>query len=106
MGAVEAGAGKQTDQVSIAPGDMHEVCMVLTPRETLRYAFTATSKLNFNIHYHSDNETHFPVREYTTSQAKGSFTPAVQQNYCLMWTNPGGGPVKLRLEYEKRATTK
>src|SRR2546426_217468 len=88
IGAEETGMQTQSEQSSIAPGDIHEVCMTLTPRETLRYAFNGTGKLSFNIHYHAGNGIYFPVREYLTSEAKDSFTPALQQDYCLMWTNP------------------
>ena len=102
IGANEKGMNTQTNQSSIAPGELHEVCMTLTPREQLRYAFTGSGKLSFNIHYHADNNVYFPVPERLTSGAKDSFTPASRQDYCLMWTNPGSDPVELHLEYEKR----
>lgn len=103
VGADEKGVNTRTDRLSIAPGDIHEVCMTLTPRDALRYAFTGTERLSFNIHYHAGNEIHFPVPEHPTSGAEDSFTPPLQQDYCLMWTNTGSEPVALRLEYEKRA---
>lgn len=80
--------------------------MTLTPRDALRYAFTGAGRLSFDIHYHAGNEIHFPVPEHLTSATKESFTPPLQQDYCLMWTNTGSGPVELRLEYEKRAGAK
>ena len=86
---------------AIEPDDVYELCLVLTPEQQLRYAFTATHKLGFNIHYHENHEVFYPVAEHQTVAAEAIFTAASEQEYCLMWTNPGSIQVMLSLEYEK-----
>jgi hypothetical protein len=96
------GTKPKTNRASIAAKGMEEVCVRLTPPEKLRYAFTATAKLNFSVHYHAGDNIHFPVPEHLTSSETNSFIPTLAQTYCLMWENTGPEAVELRLEYEKR----
>src|SRR5712692_6088934 len=90
------GAKAKTSWFSIAAKGMEEVCVKLAPPEKLRYAFTATGKLNFSVHYHVGDEVQFPVPEHLTASEKNSFAPAAAQTYCLMWENTGSETVELR----------
>jgi hypothetical protein len=73
----------------------------LAPDQQLHYAFSATRKLDFNIHYHVDHEVFYPVSEEQVTAAEATFTAPSDQEYCLMWTNPGVADVLLSLDYEK-----
>lgn len=95
------GTKPRTTRTSIAAEGMEEVCVKLAPPEKLRYAFTATGKLKFSVHYHAGNDIRFPVPEHLTSSEKDYFVPTSVQDYCLMWENTGTETVELRLEYEK-----
>jgi len=86
---------------AIEPDDDYELCLVLMPGQQLRYAFTATRKLVFNIHYHANHEAIYPVPEHQTAAAEATFAAESEQEYCLMWTNPYSVQVMLSLEYEK-----
>ena len=91
---------------SIAPGKIHEICITLKPKEHLRYSFTATEKLSFNIHYHTGHKVNYHVSERMTSESKGTFKPISEQKYCLMWTNWSSASVELHVAMEKSTKAK
>ena len=86
---------------AIAPDDRYELCLVLAQDQQLRYTFSATQKLGFNIHYHADHEVFYTVSEHQTMAAAAAFAAQSEQEYCLMWTNQGDADVLLSLDYEK-----
>ena len=86
---------------TIVPEDSYELCLLLAQNQQLRYTFSATRKLDFNIHYHADHEVLYPVNEPQATDATATFTAESEQEYCLMWTNQGDTDVLLSLEYEK-----
>ena len=85
----------------IAPDDSHELCLVLAQEQQLRYTFSAPRKLDFNIHYHADDEVFYPVSEDHITDATAMYTAQSEQEYCLMWINQGDTDVQLSLGYEK-----
>lgn len=87
-------------ELAVDPDDVYELCLVLTPDQLLRYAFSASGKLGFNVHYHENHEIRYPVAEHQTSAAEATFAPESEQEYCLMWTNYGAAEVELSLQYE------
>ncbi|MBI3545370.1 MAG: hypothetical protein HY081_02060 [Gammaproteobacteria bacterium] len=101
LAANAADSGKQFEKISIASGQEHEACAALSAAEKLRYGFTASAPLNFNLHYHADNKVYYPVPAHQTAATKDIFTSTSPQTYCLMWTNTTAQAVELNLEYEK-----
>ena len=88
-------------QRSIPTNDSYELCLMLAQGQQLRYTFSAPGKLDFNIHYHADDEVLYPVSEDQIMDATATFSAQSEQEYCLMWTNQGDADVQLSLEYEK-----
>jgi hypothetical protein len=88
-------------QRSIPTNDSYELCLLLAQGQQLRYKFSAPGKLDFNIHYHADDEVLYPVSEDQIMDATATFSAQSEQEYCLMWTNQGDADVQLSLEYEK-----
>lgn len=93
-------AETKTDNSSIEPGKVHEVCMNLTEGQNLIYFFKSTQKMNFNIHYHEGEKVTFPVEEYPTNMGSDVFTAPLEQGYCMMWTNIADEAVDLDVSYE------
>ncbi len=85
----------------IPPADSYELCLDLAQDQQLHYAFSATRKLDFNIHYHAGPEVRYPVSDKQVSAAEATFAAQSAQKYCLMWTNPGDTEARLSIEYEK-----
>jgi len=88
-------------QRTIAPDDRYELCLLLAQGQQLSYTFSASRTLDFNIHYHTDDEVFYPVYEDQVMDATATFSAQSEQEYCLMWTNQGDTDVPLSLEYEK-----
>jgi hypothetical protein len=86
---------------TLPPAEDYELCLVLAQDQQLRYAFNSTRKLDFNIHYHADHEVIYPVTEQQITASEATFAAPSEQEYCLMWTNPGDADAQLTLEYEK-----
>jgi hypothetical protein len=84
---------------ALKPGELHEECMTLKPGSRLEYAFDTPGKLDFNIHYHAGNTVHYPVLNKGAQKLEGIFRPTIEQDYCLMWSNPGAAPSQLRYRF-------
>jgi hypothetical protein len=84
---------------SLKPADLHEECMKLKPGSRLDYAFATPGKLDFNIHYHAGSAVHYPVLNKEAQKLEGSFSPAIEQGYCMMWSNPGAEPTQFRYRF-------
>ena len=89
----------QSEELVLSPGRVHEICLQLTPANEWRYTFTATGKLNFNLHYHEDGVTLFPFADQPLASVESSYQPPVPQTYCLMWTNKTLEDVDLKISY-------
>jgi len=90
---------KGQTEVILEPSKAHEDCMELIPENVLYYSFTAERPLNFNIHYHEGGNVTYAVKKDNTSAEEGRFSPDRKQFFCLMWTNPQAGPVRLLYSY-------
>lgn len=99
---VTAKAKEKTDRALVQPGEVHELCMGLEFGKRLTYAFKSRSAMNFNIHYHEDDDVLFPVEEHLTNEKSEVFTAQSDQDYCLMWTNPNDRGQWVNVVYEVR----
>ena len=86
---------------TVVPDDSYELCLVLVQDQQLHYQFQASRKLDFNIHYHTDDEVLYPVSEDQVMDGAATFAAPSEQEYCLMWTNQGDADAQLSLQYEK-----
>ncbi len=82
------------DSVRIKPGGSHEECLELKVGQAFDYSFDASSFVNFNVHYHGDDEVHYPVNDKGVMMGKGIVDPRTHdfyekdnEFYCLMWDN-------------------
>lgn len=97
------GIVNKNTRLSLAAGKAHEVCITLTPQESLHYTFTGSAALDFNIHYHVDKQVHYPMRKNVKSVVTGVFTPTSRRHYCLMWKNKNTSTVELVFSYAKNS---
>lgn len=91
------GLAEATDAFSfnLAPGKFDEHCLKIDAGTTIRYRFEATAAVDFNIHHHRGSEVFYPVKRERIARAKDEFRADVGDDYCLMWTNPGEGAVRV-----------
>jgi len=72
----------------------YEECIEVYPGEILEYDFEASDFVNFNIHYHTEENIYHPVLKEGIMWMKGAIDPEKhafyteeQENYCLTWEN-------------------
>lgn len=85
----------------IAPGKFDEHCLRIDAGQAIRWRFTASGALQFNIHHHRGEQVFYPVRRERARRASGSFRAREADDYCLMWSNHGPGPVTLQGNVER-----
>jgi hypothetical protein len=85
-------------QSTIAVGKFVEVCGKLAARDTVRWNYTTTASVDFNIHYHVGKEVVFPIKQSQVSSGSDTLSVAVAHDYCWMWTNKSAAPVGVVVE--------
>jgi len=76
----------QPFSVTIEPRDSHEECLRMQAGAKRKYYWKSSAPVDFNIHYHQDNEAFYPVKRDGMRGDGGTFTAKTGQDYCWMWT--------------------
>jgi len=90
-------------EVTIEPFQFYEECMPISADEVLYYSFEASKPVDFNIHFHTEKDIHYPVAEKNIQKHKGmcrTIHPKGKEYYCLMWKNLRAEHVKLSFRCE------
>jgi hypothetical protein len=88
--------------LDVAPAKFAEHCLRLDAGEAIRWRFTATAPMDFNIHYHRGEAVLQPVRREAAGRGSGAFRARSADVYCLMWTNRGAGAGRVRGSVERQ----
>lgn len=96
-----SGDGRFERRVMVEPGKFAEVCGKLARADAVAWRFDASGALNFNIHYHEGKEVRYPERRDALASASGLLQVALDQEYCWMWANTSGQPVRLDLQLRR-----
>ena len=89
-----AGLDVHRADLQLAPGQIAEVNLALQQGDTVRWDWTASETLHFNVHSHSGGG----MVEHVTRQAardQGSFTAPAAGSYSLFWQPASPTPVVL-----------
>lgn len=91
--------------VTLKPSGMYEECFELKKEQRLFYRFDSDRPVDFNVHFHTENEIHYPVHLNGVTQHDGMFDTGDRRfhlntlkHYCLMWENPEMNHVNLSYE--------
>lgn len=90
-----AGDGRFTYQDQIATGQFVEVCGKLPAGLKVRWDFSASAPLEFNLHYHAGKKVVYPFKLSGAAAAKNTLRTKIEQDYCWMWTNKSPAPATL-----------
>ena len=90
--------GRFVHKAPIAAGKFIELCGKLAIGENVRWSFTATAPVDFNIHYHAGKETVFPAKQAQVMKGRETLNVTVAQDYCWMWTNKTTAAVSLTVD--------
>lgn len=84
---------------SLTAGDSHEECLLVREGNSVRYDFTATAALEFDVHHHGNepgNVTYLFGPEVVDSTPERNFhTLRESKIICLLWSNKQSTPVEL-----------
>lgn len=86
----------------IAQGRFAEHCLRLDAGEAIRWRFTASEPMDFNIHFHRGKAVLQPVRREAAERASGTFRAQAADDYCLMWSNRGAAAAGVRGGVERQ----
>lgn len=96
-------AGREGDRVrlTLPPGAGVEYKFIMEPNATLRYAWTSTAPLYWDLH--AEQESHDPedvtrYAEGTSTGEEGSLTAPFAGRHGWYWQNRGNEPVTVRLQ--------
>ena len=95
-----AQAGKRSHTVSVPTGEFHEFCDTWEPGDNLKFTFTSTKPVLFNVHYHTAYDKLYPIKEILVDEFSGSFIVQTKDVHCAMWTNKNDNFVKVTFEAE------
>lgn len=85
----------------VASGKFDEHCLRIATGEVIRWRFTASTPVDFNIHHHRGDQVFYPVRREQADRASGRFRAPATDDYCLMWTNAGPVSAAVRGSVER-----
>ncbi len=78
----------------------YEKCVDVSDSQHLQYSFNSQNPLSFNLHYHEEGVTHYPVKEDLINKLENIFQPEKRGYYCLMWRNTGEKEVKMDYHFK------
>ena len=96
-----SGDGRFAHQSTVAAGKVAEVCSKLPAGTSVRWAFEASTPLDFNVHYHVGKDVVFPSKLAAVATAKDTLQTSIAQDYCWMWSNKSTAPATLTLNLQR-----
>jgi hypothetical protein len=99
--AVAAPAAFGSFAFDVPARGFEEHCVQLAAGERIRYRYTASAEVDFNIHWHGDKEVHYPVRAVARRTAAAEFTAPHADTYCLMWERGTDGAARVEGAVER-----
>lgn len=89
--------GRFEHEAQLLPSEFLEVCGALDEGDEVAWALRSAAPLDFNIHYHADDEVVYPAEESDATELQSTLLVPLDQTYCWMLTNPGGAAVRFTL---------
>ena len=96
--AAQTGTARHQD--SVPTGQFNEFCDTWDVGDNLKFSFTSTKPVLFNVHYHTAYDKFYPIKEVLTDEFSDSFVVQTKDVHCAMWTNKNDGFVKVTFEVE------
>ena len=80
-----AGESKAVTEFAIAPYEIHEECMLMTPGARIDYRFEAKMPVYFDIRYREGSAIISTVSRDDVKEAAGVFASTGTRRYCVHW---------------------
>ena len=82
-------------QLDVPARGFEEHCLKLEAGDRIRYRYTASAAVDFNIHYHRGKDVLYPVEVSASRAADARFAAPHADTYCLMWERKSEGAVRI-----------
>lgn len=93
--------GRFERSVTVPPAKFAEICGKLPAGLNLRWAFDASTPLDFNIHYHVGKEVLFPAQLKAVAAVQDTLDTRIEQDYCWMWSNKSKLPATVTVKMQR-----
>ncbi len=80
-----AGETKSVTAFAIAPYEIHEECMLMTPGARIDYRFEARMPVYFDIRYREGSAIISTISREDVKEAAGVFASTGTRRYCVHW---------------------
>ena len=85
--------------VRLEGNGFYEACEEVAPGQHMRYSFTASGPVDFDVHCHTADGKSYPVKEGNITALQGECRAEVGAIHCGMWKNLQATPVDLEYEF-------
>lgn len=99
--AVAATAALGPFRLEVPARGFNEHCVELAAGERVRYRYSATADVDFNIHYHQGKDVLYPVKSTGGRSVDAVYTAPHADTYCLMWERKGDGAARIEGAVER-----
>ncbi len=90
---------KHLGQLISNRGEISEICFDVTKDQVLNFSIKASQPISFNVHYHQDKQSFYPVKSQITRSISQTILIESSSTHCLMWT---GQTDATQVEYQYR----
>ncbi|MBL8523453.1 MAG: hypothetical protein JNN20_07185 [Betaproteobacteria bacterium] len=95
--------GAFSHKATLAPKKFLEVCGKLKKDQGVAWRFSGSGATDFNIHYHVGKDVVYPENRKAVAKADGTLVPALDQDFCWMWSNRSDAAVEVDVQLRQAA---
>ncbi len=96
--------GTFSHKAGIAPKKFLEVCGKLKSGDAVAWQFKGGAPSDFNIHYHVGKDVSYPENRKDVTNADGTLSVPMDQDYCWMWSNRSPRPIDIEVNLRQTKT--
>ncbi len=85
----------------LAEKKVGEVCGALKKGESVKWRFSASAPVDFNIHMHAGKEVEYFNAAKAIRSDEGMFVAPVDQDFCWMWLNREKQEVSFSVDFSR-----
>ena len=85
-------------KVTISTGDFYEACDKWKAGDKIRFNFTSSAPVMFNVHYHTKTSKIYAIEKTLQDSFEGGFVVQTEDIHCCMWEN--NNPNYVTLNYD------
>jgi len=85
--AFPVSAEERQERLTLGEGEHYEICSIRSLGDVIDYQFSTSDTVDFNIHFHKEGMTRYPVKQKNVRSLEGTYSVDTAIGHCLMWNN-------------------